>query len=103
MDVLASAPGPVHSGFAAQANMRMGRAMQAHDVVIPTLNALGRRTTVVPGALPKALTWSMAPLPRTFRVRVMGAVMGAMTAHQEPPPPAEPAQSTGPLSPAVSR
>jgi short-subunit dehydrogenase len=82
VDVVASAPGPVHSGFAERADMRMGRAMAAADVVPPTLNALGRRTTVAPGVLTKVLTWSLAPLPRRFRVRIMTTVMGGMTRHQ---------------------
>ena len=67
VDVLASAPGPVHSGFAARADMRMSRAISPIEVAVPTLNALGRRTTVVPGGLSKILTWSLAPLPRTTR------------------------------------
>lgn len=82
VDVLASAPGPVYSGFAARAGMRMSKAVSPSDVAIPTLNALGRRTTVVPGGLSKLLTWSLAPLPRTSRTTIMGSVMGSMTAHQ---------------------
>jgi short-subunit dehydrogenase len=82
VDVLACAPGPVHSGFAARANMRMSKAITPAEVAVPTLNALGRRTTVVPGGLSKVLTWSLAPLPRTTRTTVMASVMGAMTAHQ---------------------
>lgn len=84
VDVLASAPGPVHSGFAARADMQMGKALDAADVAVPTLNALGRRTTVAPGGLSKLLTWSLAPLPRTARTRIMSGVMGGMTAHQHP-------------------
>lgn len=83
VDVLVSAPGPVHSGFADRAGMRMTRAMPASGVALPTLNALGRRSTVVPGALSKALTWSLAPLPRRARVQAMGAVMTSMTAHRQ--------------------
>lgn len=79
VDVLASAPGPVHSGFGARAGMRMGVALTAADVAGPTLAALGRRTTVAPGLLSKVLTWSLAPLPRSARVRVMGVIMRGMT------------------------
>jgi hypothetical protein len=79
VDVLASAPGPVDSGFAASAGMRMDGAMPADAVAAPTLNALGRRRTVVPGRLSKALTWSLATLPRPARVLVMARVMHAFT------------------------
>jgi len=83
VDVLASAPGPVHSGFALQADMRMGAAAAPADVAKASLAALGRRTTVVPGLLSKVLTYSLAPLPRTVRTRVMGSVMHGMTKHQK--------------------
>lgn len=79
VDVLASAPGPVHSGFAARAGMHMGIALGPAAVARATVAALGRRGTVVPGALSKLLTWSLVPLPRWARVRVMGRIMGGMT------------------------
>jgi short-subunit dehydrogenase len=79
VDVLASAPGPVHTGFAARASMRMGQAMQPDDVARATLAALGRRTTVLPGALTKVLGGSLALLPRAVRARIMGRVMAGMT------------------------
>ncbi len=81
VDVLSSAPGPVHTGFADRAGMRMGRALTPEQVAVSTLDALGRRATVFPGALTKVLTASLAPLPRAVRVRIMGVVMGGMTAH----------------------
>ena len=79
VDVLASAPGPVHSGFADRANMRMGMALRPQDVAAETLAALGRRSTVRPGWLSKVLDWSLKPLPRWGRVRMMGVVMRGMT------------------------
>ena len=79
VDVLASAPGPVRSGFAGRANMQMGMALRPQDVAGATLAALGRRSTVRPGWLSKALEWSLRPLPRWGRVRMMGVVMGGMT------------------------
>lgn len=82
VDVLASAPGPVESSFAARADLRMSVALQPHTVARATLAALGRRTTVLPGALTKGLTWSLAPLPRSLRARIMGRVMAGMTKHQ---------------------
>lgn len=94
VDVLVSAPGPVHSGFADRAGMRMGLALRPADVAGPTLDALGRRTTVSPGALSKALSWSLLPLPRPLRVRVLGRVMGSMTADR-----GEPVAPDGPVRP----
>jgi short-subunit dehydrogenase len=79
VDVLASAPGPVHSGFAARAGMRMGKALSPEQVAQPTLDALGRRSTVRPGWLSKFLSGSLALLPRWGRVRMMGQVMRGMT------------------------
>lgn len=46
---------------------------------VPTFNALGRRTSVAPGALSKVLTLSLARLPRSIWVRVMETVTADMT------------------------
>ncbi len=83
VDVVASAPGPTDSGFAVRADMRMGATVDPDTVARETLAALGRRVTVLPGILSKALTLSLAPLPRSARVRVMGSVMRGMTKHQD--------------------
>ena len=93
VDVLSSAPGPVDTAFADRADLRPGRAADPQAVAVTTLRALGRRTTVAPGAMSKLLTWSLALLPRWGRIRVMGAVMGGMTRHQQPQPESNP-QST---------
>lgn len=95
VDVLASAPGPVRSGFADRADMRMGRTVDPRTVAVVSLQALGRRTTVAPGALSKILTWSMATLPRSARIRVMGRVMGGFTEHQRSGGPTVPADLGG--------
>ena len=81
VDVLAAAPGPVASGFAARAGMRLGRAMRPEDIAREIVDALGRRTTVRPGGLSKLLGWSLATLPRALRVQVLARVMAGMTAH----------------------
>ena len=83
VDVLASAPGPVQSGFAERANMRMGLALQAPSVARTTLRALGRRSTVRPGWLSKLLEGSLSTLPRWGRSLIVGQVMKGMTQHQE--------------------
>jgi hypothetical protein len=82
VDVVAAAPGPTRSGFADRAGMRMGAASDAADVAQPILDALGRRTVVLPGFLAKLLTYSLVLLPRWARVRVMGRVMYGMTRHR---------------------
>lgn len=79
VDVLASAPGPTNSGFADRAGMKMGRVLDPREVAQGTLNALGRKSTVLPGLLSKLLVYSMVPLPRWARVRIMGSVMKSMT------------------------
>lgn len=80
--VLASAPGPVNSGFALRADMRMGVAVTPTTVAKASMSALGRRTTVVPGALSKLLTYSLAFLPRPARTQILAQVMRGMTKHQ---------------------
>jgi uncharacterized protein len=53
--VLASAPGPVVSGFGARAGMKIVNGQTPEEVARGTLRALGRRTTIRPGFLAKAL------------------------------------------------
>jgi short-subunit dehydrogenase len=78
VDVLSSAPGPVHTGFAERAGMVMGAATDPETVARVTLRALGRRPTTYPGLLTSVLTGSLAPLPRRMRSLIMGKVMGGM-------------------------
>ncbi len=78
VDVLACAPGPVHTGFAQRARMRMSQATTPELVAQVTLQALGRRAVVRPGWLSKLLAWSLATAPRTWRVEIMGKVMQGM-------------------------
>lgn len=80
IDVLAVAPGPVHSGFASRAGMHMGTALQPETVARGALRALGRRTTCRPGWLSQALELALKTLPRPGRVRMMAKVMRGMTA-----------------------
>lgn len=80
--VLACAPGPVASGFAARAGLRLGAAVESGTVARQALRALGRRALVRPGGLSKLLGWSLSLLPRVLRVRVMARVMAGMTAHR---------------------
>jgi hypothetical protein len=46
--------------------------------VIPSLKALGRKSTILPGFLGKLLTYSLAMLPRWVKVKIMGKVMQGM-------------------------
>lgn len=78
IDVIASAPGPTNSGFAARAGMKMGKALSAAEVAQGTLQSLGRKSTVLPGFLSKLLAYSLAPLPRWARAQIMGSVMKSM-------------------------
>ena len=82
VSVVASAPGPISTGFGARANMRMPQAAGPRVVAVQTLDALGRRLTVRPGWLSKLLGWSLLTAPRSLKVKIMGRVMGGMTAHQ---------------------
>jgi short-subunit dehydrogenase len=81
VDVLAAAPGPVRTGFGTRARMRMGAADTPEAVARATVAALGRKMTVAPGRISKLLTLALMPAPRGLRVRLMGKIMGGMTAH----------------------
>lgn len=104
VDVLACAPGPVRSGFAARARMELGATVSPDTVARGALAALGRRTTVHPGGLSKVLMASLRTLPRSGRVRAMAQVMGGMTRRpanlgsQREGRGAAPAQADGPGS-----
>lgn len=81
VDVVASAPGPIHSGFGARAAMTMSMGQTPDVVARTTLDALGRWGTVRPGWLSKLLEASLSFLPRWGRVRILTLVMGGMTKH----------------------
>lgn len=79
VDVIASAPGPIESGFGRRARMSMGMVETPEVVARGTLRSLGRRSTVRPGRLSKLLEASLIFLPRRWRVLILGRVMGGMT------------------------
>ena len=83
VDVVASAPGPVATGFAARADMVMSGAAAPEVVARQTLDALGRRGLVRPGFMSKFLGYNLAILPRFGRRMVMRQVMSGMTKHQK--------------------
>ncbi|WP_137149273.1 SDR family oxidoreductase [Mycolicibacterium sp. CR10] len=78
VDVLAVAPGPVDSGFGARAGLTMTSATSPDVVAAATLDALGRRRTVIPGARGKFLTAALTPLPRRIRSLILGRVIAGM-------------------------
>lgn len=78
VDVISVAPGPVASGFATRANMVMGAATRPADIPKEALTALGRKTTVRPGFLSKALETLLFGLPRSGRTWIMSQVMKSM-------------------------
>jgi short-subunit dehydrogenase len=80
IDVLAVAPGPVESEFAARAGLRMTGAAAPEQVARAALPALGRRMTVRPGLRNRLLQAALAPLTRPIRARILQQVMAGMTA-----------------------
>lgn len=87
VDALASASGPVNTGFAFRARRTIGQADRPETVVRATLAALGRKMTVTPGPLSKLLTWSHMTAPRGLRVRIMAGMTrspSANAAHAAP-------------------
>lgn len=96
VDVLLVAPGPVESGFADAAGMRMGSALPAREVPGEVLAALGRRRTVVPGRQAKLLTAGLSTMPRAMRTRVMHGVMASRMSATGPGPGAPTSPETRP-------
>jgi hypothetical protein len=82
VDIVASAPGPVDSGFADRAHMRMGATVSPSIVARSTVAALGRKSIVRPGLLTQVLSAGLAMLPRRGRIFIMRQVMNGMTKHQ---------------------
>lgn len=79
VDVLSVAPGPIASGFAARAGLKLGLSQTPDIVARQALAALGERTTVRPGWLAKLLIGSLSLLPRGARTVIMARVMAGMT------------------------
>lgn len=82
IDVLCAAPGPVESGFSERANMKMGKTLRPEDVGVPIIQAIGRKTTLLPGFMTKFLVYNLRMLPRWAKIRLMGTVMKGFTKHQ---------------------
>ena len=82
VDILSVASAPVSSGFGKRANMNLGKAMKPDEITVPILNALGKKTNVLPGVLTKVLTYSLRTVPWWAKVRIMQKVMGGFTKHQ---------------------
>lgn len=80
--VLTAIPGPVASGFANRANMKMPNAIQPASLALPILHALGRRKNVAPGMMSKILVNSLRSAPRVLRIAIMRRIMGGFTRHQ---------------------
>jgi uncharacterized protein len=78
VDIVACAPGPIASGFAARANMVMNRCDPPEVVAAETLDALGRKGIVRPGLLAKLLEAAFTGMPRWGRVKIMTLVMRGM-------------------------
>ncbi len=82
VDILSAAPGPVSSGFARVANMKMDTTLDPEDIAWPILKSLGKKSTVFPGGLTKILVLGLRTVPRWGKIRIMKKVMGGMTNHQ---------------------
>jgi short-subunit dehydrogenase len=84
VDVVAVAPGPTSTGFAARAGMDLGKAESASVVAREALDALGRRRQAVTGFQAKFLHAALSTAPRPLRVRIMANVMRSMTEGARP-------------------
>lgn len=77
IDILASAPAGVNTGFAARASMQIDGA-DPKVVAKNTVDALGKKSTVCPHFMSKFLTTALATVPRFMRIKIMAAVMNGM-------------------------
>jgi len=84
VDILAVAPGPVHTGFAVRAGMTMSTAAEPETIARQTLGALGRRTTLIPDIGTKIRTYALWSLPRAARSTIMGTVINGMRNQTQP-------------------
>lgn len=82
ISVLCAAPGPVNTGFASRADMKMKNAAQPDKIAVSIIKAIGRKKTVVPDGMTKFLLFSLGMMPRRIRVGIMGKVMKGFTEHQ---------------------
>jgi short-subunit dehydrogenase len=87
VDVLSSAPGPVHSGFAARAGYHVRSADNPDVVARRTLDALGRRTTVRPGPRSARLGYGLGAAPRGLRTAILGRRVDQMVRELRTPSP----------------
>ncbi|MEM8551195.1 MAG: SDR family NAD(P)-dependent oxidoreductase [Pseudomonadota bacterium] len=78
--VLAAAPGPVETGFAARAGMHMAGAADPAGVARSIMRALASGGTTRPGLKAKVLGYSLSTLPRPLRIKVISQIMAGMTA-----------------------
>lgn len=83
VDVLCCAPGPVHSGFATRAKMKLANTADPNIIAKGMVKNLGKSITIRPGFLAKFLGWSLITLPRFFRILVMKNIMHNFTMHQK--------------------
>ena len=86
VNVVSCAPGPVQSGFATRAKMRMGATVTPQVVAAQTLQGLRRWGTIRPGLLSKVLELSLSTAPRPLRVHIMARIMSDMTRQQHDAP-----------------
>ncbi|MFZ4405074.1 MAG: SDR family NAD(P)-dependent oxidoreductase [Pseudobdellovibrionaceae bacterium] len=79
VDVLVTAPGPVNTGFAKRAKLKMGKAANPTEIAQSTVASLGKAITVRPGFLSKLLGYSLSIMNRWGRIKVMTIIMSGMS------------------------
>jgi hypothetical protein len=62
--------------------MNMPTALPPERVGVPIIQAIGKKTSILPGFLTKFLVYSLAITPRWGKIRIMGNVMSGFTKHQ---------------------
>jgi len=76
VDVLAVSPGETRTEFHERAHAkRQFRGATPESVVETSLAALGKKPSVVPGFVPKLISWAHRLFPRRFVIHATGAVL----------------------------
>jgi len=79
VDLLIVAPGPVDTGFSKRSKMQFGQTTTPEVVAKESINAIGRKSIVHPGALAKLMKLGISMTPRYLRVKIISTIMRGMT------------------------
>lgn len=75
VSVLCASPGPVATGFADRAQLGPMDSDDSETVAKEIVEAIGKKSLVVPGRKGRFLTFMLSTAPRALRVKIMAGIM----------------------------